>query len=381
MLLLQDDHLRESFNVIEQKYELEMQKLMDKKWKDVSTNLAERLQKKKYTGKACKERLEALEDGTALRPIELDPDKEGRAQMRIARIAEAKQRRADAAWEAKSSEREAERRKQEKKAFLEAKQQERDEAEQAKKAQQAEDKRIKVEKKAGREALRAAKAQFEAEEKRKLEQKKHEWELMNAAYAQVTGGMSLHPRRNKAKVDDDADGSADDEDYGDASDLADGDEDDAGGSDDAGSNIDVSMVDTPTRPKKKSVVSKAARVTKETLQNPRSVMTDAEIDVLLFERDLSRRGSRESHPQVVARLAAHDNDLSVSDLHDLLGKFFDKGKGNKAAKTRRLQEYEAGASAAGSDGVKATDPEFVKRYEGYEGEYAGFLDNGGVEKA
>ena len=111
-----------------------------------------------------------------------------------------------------------------------------------------------------------------------------------------------------------------------------------------------------------------------TLRNLSEMAAD-ELEALLFNRQMPRRGANETHPQLVARLAAADATLATQELDDLLRKFWDKGKGSKVAKVRRLQNHEANASAAGLDGVKSTDLEFKKGYEGYVGEYSCWIED------
>ncbi|MGG6495380.1 UNVERIFIED_CONTAM: hypothetical protein NY603_20895, partial [Bacteroidetes bacterium 56_B9] len=60
---------------------------------EVSIYLAEKTVKRKYTANACQERYEALKNGTALLPIELDDDQEGRRLLREERIIAAQARR------------------------------------------------------------------------------------------------------------------------------------------------------------------------------------------------------------------------------------------------------------------------------------------------
>ncbi|EME88585.1 uncharacterized protein MYCFIDRAFT_90682, partial [Pseudocercospora fijiensis CIRAD86] len=79
---------------VDKKYESTYKQLQEKKWKEVSIYLADKIGKRKYTAKACEERFEAIKAGTALLPIELDDDQAGRRQMREQRIAKAKADRA-----------------------------------------------------------------------------------------------------------------------------------------------------------------------------------------------------------------------------------------------------------------------------------------------
>lgn len=374
-----------------------MQKLVDKKWKDVSVTLANLLpdEKKKYTAKACKERWDALQDGTALKPIELDSDQEGRRKMRESRITEAKRLRAKAKEEAKRAKQAEEDAKTDKKRKETLKIHEKREAQQARAAEKAETQRIRAERNAGKVEKQAARKQAQKDWKAGIEAKRRIKELEERVYRSITGKALNRMRRasgNEGVNKDDTPADSDDESVHDADDedeeldelayvvsnreeaqdeladlvsdreedqFPDGDSDD----DDILSNIDV----TPAKPLPKFKVRIA------TLENPRSVMTDEEIRVLLHERGLPRLGSDESHPQVVARLAAADNDLSSMAVSSLLKKYFDNKKGNKEAKIRRLQEYDAANSAAGMRGVKSTDLEFKRGYKGYGGRFGGSI--------
>ena len=283
--------------------------------------------------------------------------------MREARIVEARHRRAEAAEEAKRAEyakqERTERKKREKQEKYEQQLRQKEDA----RAQQAEEKRIREERAEDSKRLREAKAanlaamQDEAKEKKRV---KGLEDLLLSRWGAL-------PKRRRGgglrKKDDFIDDTSDEN--GGGIDLSDEEEaqetDDETGSKPSGSKART----TPSRSKKAISAPTSAKVTKETLLNPRSIMTDEEIEVLLFQRGLPRRGDDESHPHVVARLAAHDAELSSATLSELLGKYFDKTKGRKELKIQRLQQYEAMASAAGLAGIKATDPEFKEGYVGY----------------
>ena len=116
-----------------------------------------------------------------------------------------------------------------------------------------------------------------------------------------------------------------------------------------------------------------ARVSKQTLLNPRSILSFEELDILLAKRDLPRRGADETHPEIVARLAAADMALDVYGLDALLQAEFIALKGSRAVKAARLQKHDASQSETGRRGVESTDLEFKKSYEGYDGKGARFL--------
>ncbi|KAK4547750.1 hypothetical protein LTR36_000708 [Oleoguttula mirabilis] len=393
----EDELLKKSYDAIEDKFEREVQKVIDRKWKEVSANLADRLHRKKYTAKSCQERLNGVQNGTALLPIEIDQNKEGRKQLRDNRIAAAKLHRAEQAAEAQRAEEERKQRLEDKKADAAEKERERITKVHEREDSKAEELRIKQEKAVDRERKRAMKKAATDQAKAEAEWEKKKRSADAALYAKYTGKrMPGAPRVRRAPATRRAPGGAcrggrrsrDDfvtlsEDEEDSVELSDEDEvetvDDESDAIEEGSSTvnagSISSKSTPAKARKKATVTTKPKVTKETLLNPRSVMTSAELEVLLFERDLARRTGRETHPQMVARLNAADEDLSTTEISDLLSKFFDKGKGSKEAKTKRLQEHEAAKSAAGGNSVKATDLAFKKGYEGYKGEYSGLIED------
>ena len=95
--LNQDDKLEKAVQEIDKHVEKEIAKLQNKKWAQVASHFADLIQKKKYTQRLCRERYDSLMDGTAIKPIELDSDQEGRTEMRRVRISTNKRRREEAA--------------------------------------------------------------------------------------------------------------------------------------------------------------------------------------------------------------------------------------------------------------------------------------------
>lgn len=82
----EDEKLQTAFDIVERLHKEELIKLEGKKWQAVSTHIAKRMDKKKYSAQACRERYTGLNDGTALLPIELDTEQEGRKALRETRI-------------------------------------------------------------------------------------------------------------------------------------------------------------------------------------------------------------------------------------------------------------------------------------------------------
>ena len=93
----QDEKLEKAVKEIDKNIEKEIAKLQNKKWAQVASHFAELIAKKKYTQKLCRERYDSLMDGSAIKPIELDSDQEGRAEMRRTRITTNKRLREEAA--------------------------------------------------------------------------------------------------------------------------------------------------------------------------------------------------------------------------------------------------------------------------------------------
>lgn len=349
-------------------------------WREVAINLAERFNKKKYTARACKERFEGVRDGTALKPLELDSDQEGRKRLRETRIEEAKKRRAERAAEAQRLDEERKRLREEKQAEANAKEMERLVKTSQKEQVKEEERRVKLEKKEEkdrqRDARKAVAQQWRLEEEWRKELRKKQEEL----YTQLTGKrMKIDP---DATPDDDSALGASDMDVDDHDETRSIDEEEGSNSSPNPTNPLISETITiPTRTSPRTTGRKASKlakaavtegkalVTDETLLNARSILTTAELDILLFERNLPKRTSAESHAEIVARLASADEALDTTELSELLTKYFDKGKGSKLAKILRLQDHDAASSKAGLEGLRVGDVGFKEGYvvEGLEG--------------
>lgn len=366
-----------SYEEVGKRIQAEIAKLEARKWSEISKSLASKMSERKYTDKACKERFDGLLDGTALIPIELDPDKEGRRILRDARHADARRARAEAeaaaidALEALRQERVHKKAKK-----MEIKLARKAQIE-ANKAEQEQDRQLKRQV-ANNKALAVSKRrQMQLEEK----QKRAEWwktrEMENLVYAYYTGKVLQRKHRNAIKngVEEEEFLSDDEEEQLDDPYLPEGQQ--RGGKKTAKKPAIVKV----GRPKsgrasrtKKDTVPEV-RVSKQTLLNPRSIMTLEELELLLVQRDLPRRTPEETHPHLVARLAAADKVLEIKEIDALLQAHFVRLKGNHPEKEARLQQADANTSKAGKDGVMATDLEFKKGYEGYSGKAARFIED------
>ena len=358
-------------------------------WKHVSANLADRLSKRKYTAKACRERRENIENGTALLPIELDPDQEGRRVMRETRTAEAKRLRAEL--------KAANKREEEQKKY------DRD----AKRREKVEQDRLKIEhkiqKNADKEVERKIKEQasrLKTWRQNERIKKRDEWSRAadwkqkrtaaeRAILDRMLGRSTTARRRAQARKK-----AAADVDDSDVIDDAEIEEDDYTSGD---SDADCVVVAAPTSrgkrrmtnssevttisaPKKtRSEAPVEVKITKETLENPLSVLSDAELVVLLFRRGLARREDDESHAHVVARIATAYRALSNAELNDILHEAFEPTTGMKADKIRRIEQYDVSMSEAGRKGIRSYHLDFIKEYEGYKGDHSSMTAVSGQE--
>ncbi|KAK5676132.1 hypothetical protein LTS10_011422 [Elasticomyces elasticus] len=346
----EDADLHESVKLVEDKFQRELKKLTDKRWTEVSATLSCKLAKKKYSGKACKERYEAVQNGTALLPIEVDPDKEGRRILRETRIAAARRGRAEAAAEVRRAERE-------KAARIEAKKAEDLEREKAmillkrkREAEKEELARIKKERfeqtQRARAAKKAAEAQAAAELKWRNTQRLSEkavWEKLAGRKWRhdiaVIDDVSDTPITDRAHADDDSD----------VSDYVDDEILDREHKRNCGLLGGFSLIQAKKAEGNASRVTVAKKgrdptvpvINAATLADPRMNLSSTDLSALLVERGLASKRADESHPQAIARLRAADQDLSSAELHDKLKRHFLRAKGTRAEKLATLAEHEA----------------------------------------
>ncbi|KAK4495794.1 hypothetical protein PRZ48_013062 [Zasmidium cellare] len=399
----EDDQLEEIAKAVAPKFDHQIQLLEQRRWHEISQHLADKLGRRKYTGKACRERIEAVKNGTALPPIELAENPEERRRMKDERIAANKKARQDARDEQRAKEQRAQARAEAKKREnSEAMKKKIDDAVQ-KRNEKATAERIKEERRENKELDKQHRlmmeARFVAEKAWIAKRKKAEEDLYKELTGYNMGGKRPgrvrkgHEEEEEAEASDVSSSSEED----DIIDLISSDNDDP---DDAAANSDADFealinpppatpppIETPARLStlfRPRAGFHPAPVTKSTLLNPRSILSVHELEALLFYRSLPRRGPSESHAEVVARLAANDETLKSDELSQLLIHLTEKSKGKKFEKIARLREADARGSDAGQMGVRSTDLEFVRRYEGFEGfegvleEVVGELQGGGV---
>lgn len=93
----QDEMLEESHEMADEKFKAEFEKLEQKRWAWTAQALNKRLPRQRFSAKACRQRFEALKDGTARCPPELDPNPAARALEREQRIVAFKVRKEEEA--------------------------------------------------------------------------------------------------------------------------------------------------------------------------------------------------------------------------------------------------------------------------------------------
>jgi hypothetical protein len=366
--VLQDEKLYQAYGEVETKINAEIAKLEAKKWNEVSKHLANKMPERKYTGKACKERFDGLLDGTAELPIELDPDKDRRRILREARIAEAKRAREEAKEAARRAVEAVRQEKIQRKAKALQIKKERQDGIEARRAEKELDKRLKKAVANAKSNVVQKRRATERQERQKRAEKEREQELENIVYSYYTGKYLQRRHHISIKNGEDEEEYISDDEKVDGADLLQHDQDNGP----AASNTSTTRVRKTE--KQPAGPSTGVKISKQSLLNPRSIMTLEELDLLLAKRDLPRRVASETHPQVVARLAAADKALKMSALEDLCLEKYVSRKGNRKKKVALLQKADAKDSAKGKEGVEASDLEFKKQYEGYHGKAAKFID-------
>lgn len=289
------------------------------KWTEVATRLAKEIGGvQRYSAAECQRRVHDLENGTALLPIELDPNKEQRAQLREDRIEAIAQSIEDKYAVAEEGQRRAE-------DFIASK---------------------KAEKEAKDLSRQLEKANFKKVHKERLERRQELAEIneYNKAFEQWEGLKIRFEEVLLKRL--------------------------SGVATDQG---------RPTRRSKRALAGQAgnelsskrqknevAEVTLETLRNPRSIMSMAELGALITTRNLPRSTTNETHAQLVARLIEEHANASAGAINDWLYQgYFVRRKGSKLDRLEKLEELDAKNSARGSEGITSIDPDFVQSYAGY----------------
>jgi hypothetical protein len=368
----QDESLEQAVKEIDAKIDKEIAKLRDRKWQQVATHVADLIQKKKYTQRLCRERYDALMDGTALTPIELDSDEEGRAELRTTRIATNKRLREEAAVAQELEEQQRLAARIAKKEARAANVVVRITKAQQKKLDEEKISNMRKQSIAARKAQKAIMANWVAYMKVDMRWATRKQNVERRVTNRLLGlPLSYRPSRYNRADEEEAEVEA----------VAtihvpdDPEEVDVAAEDDDKLNDDVSTVaassrcgsvdDNPTPHKKqrtscslpsparssKSVSPKhispgEATVTDKTRASPRSVMTVEELNVVLASRDLPRASDSETHEQVVARLCEEDTLSTQQALRTALKASGLSAGGKKVALIERLQMYDASRSAA-----------------------------------
>lgn len=365
---------------IDAKIDKEIARLREKKWLQVATHVADLIQKKKYTQRLCRERYESLMDGTALPPIELDSDQEGRAELRSSRITTNKRLREEAAAAQELEEQQRTAARMAKKEARAANVIVRITKAQQKKIDEEKIANMRMESVAARKAQKAIMANWTAYMKvdarwatRKQAGERRATNKLLGLPLGYRPSRYNHGDENEVEIDCEAvatDHAGDEveEEGSEGGDAVAGDEDQANyASTVAASTTSDSVSDNP-RPRKKllhnpssspltsvrdsksaspkHIAPGEAIATEKTRASPRSVMTPAELTMVLASRDLPRASDTETHEQVVARLCEEDGLLTQQALRAVLKASGLNAGGKKEAVIERLQVYDASRSAA-----------------------------------
>ena len=366
----EDESLEQAVNEIDAKIEKEVGKLREKKWQQVAGHVADLIQKKKYTQRLCRERYEALMEGTALTPIELDSDQEGRIELRNTRIATNKRLREEAAAAQEFEEQQRLAARLAKKEARAANVVVRITKAQQKKIDEEKIATMRAQSIAARKAQKAVMSNWVAYMKVDARWATRKQTVERRIANRLLGlPPSYRPSRyhHADEVDNEIeDGAAvaalhdaidedhDEQDLGDDSSTV------------APSSSSVSVCSDNPRPRKKhhgsSSPPSTARLSKsasprhlalgeavvapETRASPRSVMTLAELDVVLASRDLPRTSDFETQEQAVARLCEEDALCTQQALRTILKASGLNAGGKKEQMINRLQVYDASRSAA-----------------------------------
>lgn len=366
----QDDKLEQAVKEIDKNIEKEIAKLQNKKWAQVASHFAELISKKKYTAKLCRERYDSLMDGSAIKPIELDSDQEGRAEMRRTRITTNKRLREEAAA--------AQELKEERKAMRIAAKKQARAANVVVRITKAQQKKINDEK--------IAKMKKDSAEQRKtVKLRVRQWNAYNRVEAswlsrkqhaerilqnKLLGlALSYRPPRTKriqAEEPQCEEEEEDQEEQGSEDDEAEDEEDtivishvkrkhtrSSGSVSDnpaprkkkADTKSPVNGTRTSPRLSKsaspKQVAIGEAPVTDEVRASPRFNMTIADINDAFSVRDLPKVSGNETRELAVARLEMSDQLATTQDLKSYLKAHGLNANGkSKADLIRRLQVYE-----------------------------------------
>lgn len=320
-------------------------------------------------------------DGSALPPIELDSDQEGRAELRTTRITTNKRLREEAAA---AQELEEEQRKAARVAKMDARAANvivRITKAQQKKIDEEKIANMRMESVAARKAQKAIMANWTAYMKVDARWATRKQAGERRATNRLLGlPLGYRPSRynhgDENEVDFEGEAVATDhvvdeveEEDSEGEDVVAEDEDQVNdnASTVAASTTSGSVSDNP-RPRKKQLQipssspptsvrdSKSASpkhvapgdtiATEKTRASPRSVMTLAELAMVLASRDLPRAPDTETHEQVVARLCEEDGLLTQQALRAVLKASGLNAGGKKEAMIERLQIYDASRSAA-----------------------------------
>lgn len=326
----EDVELRTVTSEVEQELQARCDLLLETKFAKVAERLAESRGKKKFSANACRQRYSALKEGTETPPFEQCSDKSARRQFCQERIAS---RRA-ARRELRDATKRAQEQVLEEKVAKEEVELQRHNSIVAQRELKQEIIRHKAEKLEAQRQLRAARKIQGQQEKIKDDWQCAKRQAEDELYSQRSQGLDLTAAAElgnamrKVPAQDRSVGCR---------------------------VVHLAMSQGPLTedPIPTAVTSaiagvyKSAVVPRQTLENPRYVLTRDELVALCKDRGLDRPLSTDTHAKIVDRLAEHDMRLTDDELTTLLREAERKIGGTREVKVRRLQLCDAANSNRG----------------------------------
>jgi hypothetical protein len=340
--------LQEAYEIADKKFNVELEKLEQKRWVWTSQEINKHLPRMRFSAKACQQRFEDIRDNKARCPPELDPDPEARALEREERMAAYKLRKEEEAKRAVAEAEEKKRNKKENTAEKTAARQ-RKEAQDALRAQKKQEKKqyrqsihdsVALARQRKQDALDAARAERLYNVKKdkfftRLHKQLHKEVDALKRKKQRNGGVTPDPEevrepRSKYTYKNTAEQIANEE----------------------ISVEPVGTVATQVMPisKPAASITNASGSQLSALaadgfgEDPRSSCTIDELHNILRSRGMLLNRMKETKPVILSRLRNEDNTIGIQQLKELLKARNEDSSGTKPQLMRRLSIADAKTS-------------------------------------
>jgi hypothetical protein len=360
----QDEMLQEAYEIADKKFEVELEKLEQKRWAWTAQEVNKRLLRQRFSARACRQRFEDIRDNKARCPPELDPDPEARALEREERMAAYKLRKGEEAKRAVAEAEEKKRNKKENTAERIAARQ-RKEAQDALRAQKQQEKKqyrqsihdsVTLARQRKQDALDAARTErlYNVRKDKSFvrlhKQLQKEVDALNRK-KEKNGGVTPEPfearePRSKYAYKNTADQIANEDISATEAAII------ARAHQFVGVVESVGTVATQTMPISKPAASiinvsgsqQSASVADGFDEDPRSFCTIDELHNILRSRGMLLNRMKETKPVILSRLKNEDNTIGIQQLKELLTARNEDSSGTKAQLVRRLSIADAKTS-------------------------------------